>query len=168
LDQAANNAGFDIRRRVDVAEGFTLAVRFMQRMRHEYKKAIRRMHHPTPDGFAKPLGGENLGSSTPALRFGGKTASPRLFRGYASSGCPTFGLSFLRGDLTMRRASVETVDHRAASAASGRLASSACLAISASIDAISVILIYLLVGSSFVSSGRFKGQHRCPIDTAGS
>jgi hypothetical protein len=58
----------------------------------------------------------------------------------------------------MRRASVETVDHRAASAASGRLASSACLAISASIDAISVILIYLLVGSSFVSSGRFKGQ----------
>src|SRR5258708_3994328 len=62
----------------------------MQRMRHEYKKAIRRMHHPTPDGFAKPLRGENLESSTPALRFGGKTASPRLFRGYAQFGLPYF------------------------------------------------------------------------------
>jgi hypothetical protein len=98
----------------------------------------------------------------------GKQRRRGFFVVMPSSGCPTFGLSFSRGDLTMRRASVETVDHRAASAASGRLASSACLAISASIDAISVILIYLLVGSSFVSSGRFKGQHRCPIDTAGS
>jgi hypothetical protein len=51
--------------------------------RPEYKKAVRRMHHATPDGFAKPLGGEKLDSSKPALRFGGKTAPSRLFRGCA-------------------------------------------------------------------------------------
>ena len=67
---------------------------------------------------------------------------------------------------------------------SRRLMSSACIAIQVSIDAISVILICMLVGLSFVSSGfltchsaidvslcgvcRVKGQHQCPIDTAGS
>jgi hypothetical protein len=48
------------------------------------------MHHPPPDGFAKPLGGENLDPSTPAFRFGGKTAPTRRFRGYAQFVVPDF------------------------------------------------------------------------------
>ena len=69
-------------RRVDLAEGFTLAVRGMKRTRHEYKKAVRRLHHPPPDGFAKLLGGENFGSSIPALHLGGKTTMTRPFHDY--------------------------------------------------------------------------------------
>jgi hypothetical protein len=48
------------------------------------------MHHPPPDGFAKPLGGENLGSSTPAFRFGRKTAPTRFFRDHTQFGLPDF------------------------------------------------------------------------------
>ena len=57
------------------------------------KKAVGRLHHPPPDGFAKLLGGENFGSSIPALHFGGKTAPTRPFHGYArlrGSGCLSF------------------------------------------------------------------------------
>jgi hypothetical protein len=57
-----------------------------------YKKAVRRLHCPPPDGFAKLLGGENSGSSIPALHLGGKTTMMRPFHGYPQSGC--FGLSF--------------------------------------------------------------------------
>jgi hypothetical protein len=58
----------------------------------------------------------------------------------------------------MRRASVETVDHRGANVAK-QLTSSACIkAIQASIDAISVMLAYL----RFVSSGCLDRQsQRC-------
>ena len=48
--------------------------------------------HLTIDGFAKPLnGGSNkLDPSTPAFRFGGKTAPTRRFRGYAQFVVPDF------------------------------------------------------------------------------
>jgi hypothetical protein len=75
---------------MECEDAFTSAVRCMQRTRHEYKKAVRRMNHLPPDGFAKALGGENLGSSTPALRFGGRTAPTRPFRGYAQFRLPDF------------------------------------------------------------------------------
>ena len=39
--------------RVDLAEGFTLAVRCKQRTRHEYKKAVRRMLHPSNESWEK-------------------------------------------------------------------------------------------------------------------
>jgi len=81
-DQAANYAGFDIRRRVDVPEGPSLQFPARRGPCH-VEKAVRRMHHSPPDGFAKLLGGENFGSSIPALHFGGKTAPTRPFHGYA-------------------------------------------------------------------------------------
>ena len=81
VGSAANNAGSDIRRRV---EGVHLGSS-LQGTRH-VEKAVRRLHHPPPDGFAKLLGGENFGSSIPALHFGGKTAMTRPFQGYAQFG----------------------------------------------------------------------------------
>ena len=54
------------------------------------KKAVRRMHYPPPDGFARPLGGESLDSSTAALRFVGKTAPTRFVRDYTQFGLPDF------------------------------------------------------------------------------
>jgi hypothetical protein len=50
------------------------------------------LHHPPPDGFAKLLGGENFGSSIPALHFGGKTAPTRPFHGYAQFGLREFSM----------------------------------------------------------------------------
>jgi hypothetical protein len=106
-----------------VVEGFTLAVRCMQRTRHEYKKAARRMHHHLPTALPSLSAARILTPPHPHCVSAGKQRRRGFFVVMPSSGCPTFGLSFSRGDFTMRRASVETVDHRAASAASGRLES---------------------------------------------
>jgi hypothetical protein len=63
------------------------------------------MHHPPPDGFAKPLGGENLGSSTPHCVSAGKQRRRGFFVVMPSSGCLTIGLSFWRAEppLEMQR-----------------------------------------------------------------
>ena len=125
------------------------------------EKAVRRLHHPPPDGFAKLLGGENFGSSIPALHFGGKTAMTRPFHGYAQLGCLTLGFRFRELNVVRDKSGLSTAQTQSDAAdglirtlssrgpvALGRLTSSTCIAIQASIDVISVILIYLLVGSS--------------------
>ena len=151
MDQAANTAGFDIRRRVDVPEGSSLQFAARRGSCHA-EKAVRRLHHPPPDGFAKLLGGENFGSSIPALHFGGKTAPTRPFHGYAQS-LLTLGFRFRDSTSFEIKAVIHCAKQSDAAdglmrtlssrgpVASGRLTSSTRIAVQASIDVISIILI---------------------------
>ena len=163
-------------RRVDLAEGFTLAVRGMKRTRHEYKKAVRRMYHPIthlPTALPSLSAARIFSPPHPHCVSAGKQRRRGFFVIIPSSGCLTFGLSTrdeahqatpgdaadslvrnfeIAGGLTMRRASVETVDHRGANVAK-RLTSSAC----SSPVAIDVF-------QSCAECAGCKGQHRCPID----
>jgi hypothetical protein len=114
----------------DVSKEFTSAARV--------EKAVGRLHHPPPDGFATLLG--NFGSSISSLHFGGKTAMTRPFQGYAQYGL--FNWTFVlesRHRLDIKRFIHDAArwfgaegGDRAGNVASGQLSSSTCISSQAS------------------------------------